>query len=262
MVPTHHSHSPTCGCSTRRQLLTRALVTATLGAGGMSLLSGCEENALGRQSLQLFSDSDLEAAALSAWNDLKSTSTISRNASFNARTQRVGSDMVRVARVDGSPEFIVIEDETPNAFVLPGAKVAVHTGMFAITTSDDELAAVLGHEMGHVVAKHANERASQQGLTNLAISVLTGGGENEGLAKALGIGASLGVLLPYNREHELESDRLGVRYAHAAGYDPYGAIRLWDKMANLSGSRPPELLSTHPGPSNRQDVIRAEIAAL
>ena len=170
--------------------------------------------------------------------------------------------MVRVSGVGGSPEFIVIKDETPNAFVLPGAKVAVHTGLFSVATADDELAAVLGHEMGHVVAKHANERASQQGLTDLVINLLTDGGEKEGLARALGIGTTLGVLLPYSREHELESDRLGVRYAHAAGYDPAGALRLWDKMGQLGGPRPPELLSTHPGSADRQAVIRAEIAAL
>lgn len=256
------THLAPCGCTTRRRLLRQTIAGGFVGATGIGLLSGCSENALGRRSLQLFSDEQLEAAALQSWNQLKATSTLSTNRSFNARVQRIGGDMVRVSRVGGSPEFIVIEDESPNAFVLPGAKVAVHTGMFQVATADDELAAVLGHEMGHVVAKHANERASQQGLANLAIGVLTDGGEKEGLAKALGIGATLGVLLPYGREHELESDRLGVRYAHAGGYDPAGAIRLWDKMARLGGSRPPELLSTHPGPSDRQAVIRAEIAKL
>lgn len=169
--------------------------------------------------------------------------------------------MARVSGVGGTPEFIVIEDEAPNAFVLPGAKVAVHSGLFQVATNNNELAAVLGHEMGHVVARHANERASQQAVTGFAIDLLTNGGEKQGLARALGLGAQFGVLLPYGREHELESDRLGVRYAHAAGYDPNGALTLWQKMGALGGS-PPEFLSTHPGANNRQAVIRAEIATL
>ena len=246
-----------CSCMTRRRVLTQGLAMAT-GAG---LLSGCVDNELGRSTLQIYSDSDLEAMALEAWQDLKQSATLSTNQTYIRRVSQVGADMARVSNVGGQPEFIVIEDETPNAFVLPGAKVAVHTGLLPLASSDDELAAVLGHEMGHVVAKHANERASQQSLSSIAIDLLSDGGANRNLALALGIGASVGVLLPYGRHQELESDRLGVRYAHAAGYDPAAALTLWDKMAALGG-RPPELLSTHPGPENRQDVIRQEIANL
>ena len=130
-----------------------------------------------------------------------------------------------------------------------------------MAANDDELAAVLGHEMGHVAAKHANERASQQSLTDLTIGILTNNGERQGLERALGIGVQLGVLLPYSRDHELESDRLGVRYAHAAGYDPNGAVTLWTKMGALGGA-PPEFLSTHPGADNRIGVIQSEIASL
>ena len=252
-----HIHHAGCGCTTRRRLMGQGLA-ALVGAGA---LTGCVDNALGRPTLQFISDEQLEAAALQAWNDLKSQVTISRNASFNARVQRVGGDMARVSNVGGNPEFIVIEDPSPNAFVLPGAKVAVHTGMFSIATSNDELAAVLGHEMGHVVAKHANERASQQGLANIAIDILTDGGQKQNMARILGLGTTLGVLLPYGREQELESDRLGVRYAAAGGYDPAAALTLWDKMGALGGS-PPEILSTHPGPANRKQVIQAEINSL
>ena len=252
-----HIHSPTCGCTTRRRLL----IQGAAAIAGTSLLTACDENELGRSSLNLYSDSDLEAAALQSWNQLKATAPRSNNASYNSRVQRVGADMVRVSGVGGTPEFLVIEDPSPNAFVLPGAKVGVHSGLFRVVDTNSELAAVLGHEMGHVVARHANERASQQSVTNLAISILSDQGQDASLARALGLGAQLGILLPYSRQHELESDRLGVRYAHAAGYDPRGALSLWDKMAAL-GSAPPEFLSTHPGSDNRKEVIQAEINTL
>jgi len=249
-------HGLGCGCLSRRRLL-----QGGAALGGAALLTGCEENALGRDSLQLFSDSDLEAAAGGAWNNIVRTAPRSGNASFNERVQRVGADMARVSGVGGTPEFLVIEDPSPNALVLPGAKVGVHSGLFSVVASDDELAAVLGHEMGHVVAKHANERASQQTLTDLTIGLLTNQGQDARLARALGLGAELVVLLPYSRNHELESDRLGVRYAHAAGYDPHGAVSLWTKMGQLGGGAP-DFLSTHPGAENRIEVIRSEIAAL
>ena len=262
---THHRHHTSCGCQTRRNLLTRGLASiGALGAvGGVSgVLSGCAENGLGRDTLSIVSDSQMEAAAAQAWAQLKATAPISRSASANSVVREVGGRIVGVSGVGGTPEFIVIEDDSPNAFVLPGARVAVHTGMFSVASTRDMLAAVLGHEIAHVTLKHANERASQQGLANIVIGAVTGGGEKENLAKILGIGATVGVLLPYGRTQELESDRLGVRYSHRAGFDPRAALTLWDRMAALGGSRPPELLSTHPGPVNRKEVIAAEIAAL
>lgn len=259
---THHQiHHVGCGCSTRRSLLSKGLASVgVLGAAG--LVSACTENGLGRDTLNIISDEQMEAAAAQAWAELKATAPISRNASANRIVRQVGGRIVGVSGVGGSPEFIVIDDDSPNAFVLPGARVAVHTGMFAVANTSDMLAAVLGHEIAHVTLKHANERASQQGLANLAIGAVTGGGQNADLAKILGIGATVGVLLPYGRTQELESDRLGVRYSHRAGYDPRAALTLWDRMGALGGSRPPELLSTHPGPANRKEVIAKEIASL
>lgn len=255
---TPHIHDENCGCTTRRRILVQGSATVAAAVA----LAGCEENLLGRNTLQIVSDEQMEAAAAQAWSELKATAPISRDANMNGIVQQVGRDMVRVSQVGGSPEFIVIDDPSPNAFVLPGAKVAVLSGMFSVLGSIDELAAVLGHEMAHVTLKHANERASQQGLANLAIGAITNGGEKKALAQALGIGATLGLILPYNRKQELEADRLGVRYSHAGGYDPRAALSLWDKMGALGGSRPPEILSTHPGAGDRKAVIQAEINRL
>ena len=242
-----HIHSPTCGCTTRRSLLSQGL--ASVGVlGGAGVLQGCARNELGRRSLNIVSDEDLEAASAQAWSDLKRQARLSQSPSINTLVQNVGSRIVDVSGVRGSPEFIVIEDDTPNAFVLPGARVAVHTGLLPIADAQSMLAAVLGHEIAHVTLKHANERISQQSLTSLAISIATQNGQDAGLAQALGLGAQLGVLLPYSRRHEVESDRLGVRYAHAAGFNPAAALTLWDRMAQAATVVPPPCYPAIQGP--------------
>ena len=209
----------------------------------------------------IYSDEELAEMGQTYWAQIQSESRLSQDPADLQRVLRVGMDMARVSGVGGNPEFIVIADDSPNAFVLPGTKVAVHTGLLQLTSSDDELAAVLGHEMGHVVAGHANERLSQQSLANLVIGIATDFGEDEKLERQLGLAAQLGILLPYSREHELESDRLGVRYVAAAGYDPRGALSLWDKMAAVGGEQI-EFLSTHPVAENRKAIITQEIANL
>ncbi len=245
-----------CSCTTRR-----AFLRGSAGLAAGTVLSGCEDNVMGRSALMLFDDDELATRSASYWAQLRAESPVSQNPADLQRVLRVGMDMVEVSGVGGDPEFMVIADDTPNAFVLPGTKVAVHTGLLTLADSDDELAAVLGHEMGHVIAGHANERMSQQSVANLFIGVATDFGQDEVLERQLGLAAQLGILLPYSREHELESDRLGVRYAAAAGYDPRGALSLWDKMAAVGGGQI-EFLSTHPVAENRKAVISAEIATL
>ena len=115
------AHSLTCGCTTRRRLLSNGLASVgVLGAAGV--LAGCETNDLGRRTVNIISDEEMEGAAAQAWADLKNSVTISSNRSLNAKVQNVGGRIVSASRVQGTPEFIVIEDETPNAFVLPGAR--------------------------------------------------------------------------------------------------------------------------------------------
>ncbi len=246
----------TCSCTTRR-----AFLRGSAGLAAGTALSGCEDNVMGRSALLLYDEDELATMSASYWAQLQTESTISNDPADLKRVLRVGMDMVKVSGVGGDPEFLVIADDAPNAFVLPGTKVGVHTGLLDLADSDDELAAVLGHEMGHVVAGHANERISQQSVTNLLIGIATDFGQDEVLEQQLSLAAQLGILLPYSREHELESDRLGVRYAAAAGYDPSGALSLWDKMAAVGGGQI-EFLSTHPVAKNRKAVISAEIANL
>jgi metalloendopeptidase OMA1, mitochondrial len=157
-------------------------------------------------------------------------------------------------------EVVVIkDDQTANAFALPGGKIAVYTGIFPMAHNDAGLAAILGHEVVHALAQHASERMSQEvlaqvGLTAAAVSLgASGAGPAVGEATmaALGLGARVGVLLPYSRTHESEADSIGLLLSSAAGYNPQEAVRVWQRMQQQSQGAPSEILSTHPGHETR-----------
>lgn len=158
-------------------------------------------------------------------------------------------------------EIIVLRDDTANASVMPNAKMMVHTGLLPVTRTEAGLAAVLGHEVGHVVARHSAERLSQAVLvetgTQVAASTVASSPALQAItAGALGLGAQFGVLMPYSRAHESEADRLGLIFMAKAGYDPVEALALWERMEKAGGSRGPEWLSTHPHPETRRTQIR------
>lgn len=144
---------------------------------------------------------------------------------------------------------------------MPGGKIVVYTGLLNLVSSDDELAVVMGHEVAHAVAKHANERMSQQVLSEVGGSLL--GAAVSGSSTAVqavagtvyGLGSQYGVMLPYSRKHELEADHLGLIFMAMAGYNPDAAVTFWQKMA-AQGSKTPELMSTHPSDANRIKEIQ------
>ena len=156
-------------------------------------------------------------------------------------------------------EVTVIEDDkTMNAFALPGGKIAVYTGIFPVAKNEAGLAAILGHEVTHALARHGAERMSQGLLAQLgleAASIALGSGTNPAVGQAtmaaLGLGMNVGVLLPFSRAHESEADHIGLLLAAQAGYDPVEAIHVWERMERLSKGQPPEFLSTHPGHGTR-----------
>lgn len=155
-------------------------------------------------------------------------------------------------------EVVVIKDDkTANAFALPGGKIAVYTGLYPIAKNEAGLAAVLGHEVIHALARHGAERMSQ---TVAAGALLTGAGvylqtqdapAQGAIMQALGLGAQVGVLLPFSRAHESEADHVGIILAAMAGYDPREAVHLWQRMEQAGGGQPPEFLSTHPNHGTR-----------
>ncbi|MBH0199175.1 MAG: M48 family metallopeptidase [Nitrospira sp.] len=160
---------------------------------------------------------------------------------------------------------VIKDDKTANAFALPGGKMAVYTGIFPVAKTEAGLAAVMGHEVVHALARHGAERMSQGQLTNAALqvagAVLGAGGGNPVLSQttmaALGVGAQVGVLLPFSRKHESEADYVGILMAADAGYDPRESIALWERMAQLSGGGgPAEFLSTHPGHDTRIQQLK------
>ena len=155
-------------------------------------------------------------------------------------------------------EFNVINNPQINAFCLPGGKVAFFSGIFSVTQTDEGVATVMGHEIAHAIARHGNERVSQglaiqTGLTSLDIALSQKPRETNNLIlQAVGLGAQVGIELPYSRLHETEADKLGMVFMAMAGYDPAAAIEFWKRMAAAqTGAKPPELLSTHPADQTR-----------
>ena len=159
-------------------------------------------------------------------------------------------------------EFHLADSPELNAFVVPDGSVVFYRGMMDFLRNEDEVAAVMGHEVGHVVARHSAERVSQNVLIQTGLAgaqAALGSGDpsqRDPIMAALGLGAVVGVQLPYSRAHESEADEIGVILMHRAGYDPRAAVDVWERMDAEAAARPPEFLSTHPNPGRRADEIR------
>ncbi|HYG25325.1 MAG TPA: M48 family metallopeptidase [Caulobacteraceae bacterium] len=250
----------------RNLLVATAAVAAALG------VSACSYNqALGRNQLLLVNSSSLATAANAAWAQTLATSRVSQDAAANARVRNVALKVVQAAGMNPAGwQVAVFQDSQPNAFALPGGKIGVNTGLLALVQNDDQLAAIIGHEVAHSAANHAAERMSQQAATQLGLGVASsalggalGGAERARQIASLGsAGAQLGVLLPFSRQHELEADRLGVDYMQRAGYDPRQAVVLWERMAaQQNRASRAEWMSTHPSDSTRIAQLRQYIAS-
>ncbi|MEO1251542.1 MAG: M48 family metallopeptidase [Pseudomonadota bacterium] len=223
---------------------------------------------LGRNQLLFVSQGQMAQLASSAWTSIKQQEPISTDPAYTARVNRVAPRIIRAA--GGNPnewEVRVFASDQLNAFALPGGKIGIYTGILDIMENDDQVAAVIGHEVAHVNFNHSGERYSQATAAQVglgAASAAVGGGQSGAAAmQALGLGVQVGALLPFSRKHELEADKFGVRYMHRAGYNANEAIRFWQKMsAQKQGGGPPEFLATHPADATRIAALRAEIALL
>ena len=225
-------------------------------------LSSCSTSPTGRKKLKLISSSQINSMGAQSFEQMKSKSKISRNPSYTRLVKCLSYDLLVSAGQDPNAwEVQVFEDDTANAFALPGNKIGVHTGMIKTAQNPHQLAAVIGHEIGHVLAEHGNERVSQNMVAQgglMAASIMLGepNEKNRLLIGALGLGAQFGVLMPFSRKHETEADRLGVQYMARAGYNPIEASRLWVVMGQ-GGHSVPEFLSTHPSPGSRVKDLEA-----
>ena len=223
-----------------------------------------------RRQFNILSPGKEASLGFSEFEKMKKSKQISRNSAYNTQVQRVGAQLARVMPVEGAQwEFVVFEDETPNAFALPGGKVGVHTGLFQVTQSDAGLAAVIGHEVGHVVARHSGERMTQGVVSAAAVAgatALMNQNSSDGSA-APGITAGVlgGAALVYNRKfsrnQELEADKLGALYMARAGYDPRESVSLWQRFSAYKtangASQKGSILSTHPVDSVRIEQLQA-----
>ena len=219
----------------------------------------------GRSQLILISPQQESELGASAFQQVLSKAKVSHDPEQQAVVDRIGWRIARAANLtDAEWKFVVIDDpETVNAFALPGGKVGVYTGIFPVARTEGGLATVMSHEVAHVMAHHGAERLSQGLLAQLGAAAIQAGmaGSNPGVVQgvmaAYGLGANVGVLLPYSRLQESEADRIGVLLMAMAGYDPQEAVHLWERMAQEDGQRPPEFLSTHPDPARRIQDLKA-----
>jgi len=245
----------------------------------LPLLAGCGEVAItGRTQLNLVPDSMVNSMALQEYTTFLNEHPQSTDPVQIDQVKRVGYRLAEAVErycrennmagaVEGFQwEFNVIKDDQINAWCMPGGKVVVYTGILPVTQNDAGLAVVLAHEIAHAVARHGSERMSQGLLYELGGIALSGAVKTRPdttqqlFMQSYGLGAQIGVLLPYSRLHEREADRLGLIFMAMAGYDPRAAVDFWQRMAAAKeGPSPPELLSTHPADTTRIRYIEESL---
>jgi len=243
-------------------------------------VQGCAEVPIThRKGLHLVPETDLLSMSLQQYDDVLKKSKLSTDTAKVEMVRRVGNRIAKAAEAflaesgqqdnikNYNWEFNLIEDDkTVNAWVMPGGKAAVYTGILPYTQNESGLAVVLGHEVAHALADHGNERMSEALVANMggmALSVALSSKPQQTqqlFMTVFGVGANVGFLLPYSRLHESEADRIGLTLMARAGYDPREAIPFWERMGQQEGkSRPPEFLSTHPATETRIADIKKYI---
>jgi len=220
----------------------------------------------GRRQVTFFPEAYVNTLGAQAYASETSKFPVIETGRDAEMVQRVGARIAAASGRDYEWEFLLLDaPDVVNAFALPGGKVAIYSGILPVTQNEDGLAAVLGHEVAHATSGHGNERMSQQVLAQGAViaadAALEGWTdldetERQGWVDAFGMATELGAILPFSRHHESEADEIGLRFLIRAGYDPYEAPRLWERMAKLAGESPNELLSTHPDPLDRALRLR------
>jgi predicted Zn-dependent protease len=218
-----------------------------------------------RSQFMLISESQENSLGVQAYHEVLKKEKIVHDPQLVDPVRAVGE---RIARAANKPDYkwefnVIDEPKTANAFALPGGKIAVYTGLFPLAHDSAGLAAVLGHEVGHALAHHAAERMSQ----GLALEVVATGmsvalgsqspGMQNAILQAFGLGAQVGVLLPFSRTQEAEADHIGLILMAQAGYDPHAALELWQRFEKSEKGSPPELLSTHPSYGTRERNIQS-----
>ena len=242
------------------------------------LLSSCSSVPItGRKQLSLISDAEVLSSSLTQYKDYMAQATVSGNKVQSEMVTRVGKALAMATETylknNGMEsdiqnyvwEFSLVANTEVNAFCMPGGKIVVYEGLMKMVSSEDELAVVIGHEVAHAVAKHSNERMSQQILAQYGSNVLNSALANKSAAvqsvagQVFGLGAQYGVMLPFSRKQENEADYMGMVLMSMAGYNPDMALTFWQKMSAGGGASVPELLSTHPSDETRINNIKKNL---
>jgi predicted Zn-dependent protease len=244
-------------------------VVLTLAVTGVVVWSCSSVPITGRKQLNLVPDDQINAMAAAQYDTVLMTNKLSTNKEQTQMVKNVGRRIQgavetyfkskdQMAQLNGYEwEFNLIESKEMNAWCMPGGKVAFYTGIMPVCKDETGIAVVMGHEVAHAVAKHGNERMSQAmlaqyGSVALDAALAKNSAQTKQMAAmAFGIGAQFGALLPFGRKQESEADHLGLIFMAMAGYDPQAAVPFWERMAAGGGSKPPEILSTHPSDATR-----------
>lgn len=256
---------------TRRDFLRWLTGGVPLVVLGGSALSGCGRVAgTGRRQFTMIPRSQMLSMSDDAWTQISADETECQHRETSDLVSRAGLRLAQQAPLaaDAPARIVTFENPTVNAWALPNGRIAIYTGLLPYCRNEAAVAAVIGHEIAHVVARHGNERMTQQ-LTANALTVIAAVGleaaevdeDTRAISlAAIGIGGQLGVLLPYSRTHEYEADQLGLTYMARAGYDPREAVAFWQRFADMkNGQHPPEFFSTHPADANRIAAIEARM---
>ncbi len=241
--------------------------------GLLLLFVGCAQNPYThRNQLILISPAQEIQMGLQAERQILQKARLSHNPRYNAMVKRVASRIAKVAEEEFHPgykwEFYVLESPQINAFCLPGGKIFVYTGLLKLVQNDDQLATVIGHEVAHAILRHGSERVSMGMVGQMGKELLAKGLQMSGsrwgplFDLAYGVGTKYGVLYPYSRKFEYEADQLGLYLMYKACYNPYEAIKFWQRMMRASKAKVPEFLSTHPSDIHRIEALRRYIRRL
>ena len=224
---------------------------------------GCATSPLGHPQLQLLPESQMVEMGATAYPKLRRESEVLYDRGVNRYVGCIVRQVTAEAGGGRSWEVTVFRDESANAFALPGGKIGVNTGLLEVARSQDQLAAVIGHEVAHVLAQHHNARVSAAYATEVGLglveSLASGGSESGQLMGLLGLGARYGVLMPYNRSQEREADLVGLDLMARAGFDPRASVTFWQNMTAAGGAGTPVFLSTHPSHGARIEDLRERL---
>lgn len=232
----------------------------------MLALVSCAQSPTGRHQILMATDTELSAQGAQEFEQIKQQTPISTNTRQKNYVRCVADSVLRAVPENPAEwEVVLFNDAQANAFAIPGKKIGVYTGLLQYAQTQDQLAAVLGHEVAHVLAQHANERASTSNIAGIGLDILGGTLQNNAnkdlILGAVGTGAELGIMLPFSRAHESEADALGQTLMAKGGFNPAASVQLWQNMAASGGGAPLEFLSTHPSGDTRIQNLQKGLAS-